>query len=139
MSFQPEWAESVLIKGTQFELRRTRCGCEEGTRVLVYTSKKVRAVTGVFEVGRVLAAPADELYPLVAGRCGVGTDDFFHYLANLKTAYAIEVVQPRLLKPFKLEGRGPMSFRYLDPSNTSDERLLRMANIDGRQRRSDDF
>jgi len=125
MSFQPEWADSVLRKGTQFELRRSRCGCQTGTKVLVYTSGKVKAITGAFTVGRVLSGSLDDLYAQVAGKCGVDASGFYGYLQGLETAYAIEVLDPRLTKPVELgyedngkRVRGPMSFQYLDVDNS---------------------
>jgi predicted transcriptional regulator len=135
MSFQPQWAASILREGTQFELRRTRCGCFPGTNVLVYTSAKVRKVTGAFVAGRVLGAPLAQLYEQVRGRCGVSEEDFYFYLDGLERGWAIEVLRPRLVTPFELRDsahervRGPMSFRYLDAANSTDARFLAAAGL----------
>lgn len=129
MSFRPEWADSVLLHGTRWELRRTRCGCQPGTPVLVYASGKVRRLVGVFEAGEVLAAHPYELYERVGGECGVDWDGFAAYLGDLEVGYAIEVCQPRLVEPVELGGRGPMSFRYLDRADPAHARLLTAAGV----------
>lgn len=130
MSFRPEWAASVLDRGTRWELRRTRCGCEPGTDVLVYESGKVRKLAGVFVVGEVLAAHRYELWDRVAGSCGVDWDGFADYLAGLEVGYAIEVCHPRRLpEPVPLGFRGPMSFRFLDRGDPAHSRLLNVAGV----------
>lgn len=129
MSFQPEWAESVLIKGTRYELRRARCGCEPGTPVLVYTSGKVRKITGVFTVGEVLSGHPQDMWADIAGECGVGWDDYQYYLNGLDTGWAIEVLRPRLIEPVALGFRGPMSFRYLNADEPDHARLLAAAGL----------
>jgi predicted transcriptional regulator len=123
MSFQPQWAKSILLDGTRYELRRTRCGCQTGTPVVVYTSQ-VKKVTGTFIAGNVLAAHPDSLWRQVGGHCGVSREDFAYYLHGCKTAYAIEVVCPRTVTPIDLGFRGPMSFQYLDSTRAEHARVL---------------
>ena len=129
MSFQPQWADSILRHGTPWELRRTRCGCAEGTPVLVYSSGKQRQVAGTFRAGRVLAGHPYDLYDQVGESCGVDLDGFFDYLYGLETGYAIEVCEPRLVDPFSLPFRAPMSFRYLDAADPEHATVLSAAGL----------
>jgi predicted transcriptional regulator len=135
MSIRPAYADAILNGTKTVELRRRRPSFPPGTPVLIYSSSPDQRVTGTFDVGRVLAAPPSSLWRRVSGRAGVPRDLFDAYFAGCETAYAIEVLRPRRLRPTELPLRPPQSYLILRRGDPRHADLLRLAAGERRKRK----
>lgn len=122
LSIRPEYANKIFDGTKTVELRRTRPRLEVGDRVLVYVSTPVKALMGMFEVGRVMDAPPSHLWSHVREHAGITRWQFDHYYTGADRAYGIFLKSPRQLPiPIKLGHLRelidgfvpPQSYRYL--------------------------
>lgn len=122
LSIRPEYANKIFDGTKTVELRRTRPRLEAGGRVLVYVSTPVKALVGMFEVGRVMEAHPSLLWSHVREHAGITRWQFDHYFIGADRAYGIFLTSPRQLPmPIELghlreliEGFvPPQSYRYL--------------------------
>jgi predicted transcriptional regulator len=132
MSFWPQVAELLVRGEIPWEFRRRRSGCEPGTRVLIYASKEIRAVTGIYTVGEVFAY--DSCEAMTARIASLGYDLNPDWLAEsfeyVPEGHAFEVLDPLPLPSLALgydadgkKVKGPQGFQYLDLGNQDHRRL----------------
>lgn len=127
MSIRPVYADAILDGRKTFELRRRRPSFARGTRVLVYSSAPHQKLQGTFEVGRVLADEPDALWNEVGDYAGIERDAFDAYFEGCARAYAIEVENPKRIKPARLSIRPPQSYLFLRSRERRHRQLLRLA------------
>ena len=132
MSFKPLYAEQILSRRKDCEIRTFFGPIESGDEVLVYESSPVKAFTGVFRVEGAVVARASEAIEFVRSSCSMFDEENWrfveeHYVGSRRRLVVIvidlESVR-RLRKPVTLEEirsivpafRPPMSY-----SRISDE------------------
>lgn len=129
ISLHRQWTEKMLTGEKTVELRRTRCGCEPGTPVVIYTSHPVKRIQARAVVKAVHAMTPDALWAVVARQCAVTRAGFFEYLGDLDTAYGIELTAIEPLNSFELGRPGPQSWRYLFADEEEGLRVLSLAGL----------
>lgn len=127
MSIRPVYAEAIFDGTKTVELRRRRPSFVDGTRVLVYSSSPHQKLQGTFEVGGILADEPHVLWEEVGERAGVDRQVFDAYFAGCAVAYAIEVKNPKRIKPTRLSIRPPQSYLFLRSRERRHRSLLRLA------------
>jgi predicted transcriptional regulator len=127
MSIRPVYADAILAGEKTVELRRRRPAFPNGTAVLIYSSAPHQEVRGAFRTGAVLAAAPDDLWALVSDQAGVTREAFDRYFAGCDTGYAIEVCEPRRLKPTRLTLRPPQSYLMLHRTDDRHTTLWHLA------------
>lgn len=127
MSIRPIYAEAIFDGIKTVELRRRRPSFVDGTRVLVYSSSPHQKLRGTFEVGGILADEPRVLWEEVGERACVDREVFDAYFAGCPVAYAIEVKNPKRIKPTRLSIRPPQSYLFLRSRERRHRSLLRLA------------
>ncbi|AFL67270.1 DNA-binding protein [Desulfurococcus amylolyticus] len=125
-SIKPVYAYRIFTGVKKFELRRfLGLYVDEGDRVILYVTGRVKAVMGEFTAGRVIKGHPEYVWKKLRslGDTGVSGEDY-SYISGSKNAMAIEVVNPLMYRqPIKLvalrrifpDFNPPMSMRILDP------------------------
>jgi len=127
MSIKPVYSRGILDGSKTVELRRRRPAFAEGTPVVLYATSPDRRVVGVFDAGPVMAAARDDLWRRVRDRAGLEREAFDAYFDGCDTAYAIEVLRPRRIRPTQLTIPAPQSYLMLRASNPSHVPYLALA------------
>jgi predicted transcriptional regulator len=127
MSIRPAYAQAILDGTKTVELRRRRPSFAPGTRVLVYSSAPHQQLQGTFEVGCIIADEPDALWEKVGDRAGIDREAFDTYFEGCSAAYAIEVENPKRIKPARLSIRPPQSYLFLRSREQRHRSLLRLA------------
>lgn len=127
MSIRPMYADAIFDGTKTVELRRRRPSFKSGARVLVYSSSPHQQLQGTFEVAGMVSASPESLWEQVGSRAGVDRPTFDAYFAGCTVAYAIEIANPRRIKPAKLGMRPPQSYLFLRSREAQHRRLLRLA------------
>lgn len=126
MSLRPRYADAILSGAKTVELRRRRPSFGPGTLVLIYSSSPDERVLGTFKAGDVLVAPPAQLWPSIQARAGVSRAEFDAYFAGCELAVAIDVKDPRRLRPSRLGIRPPQSYFFLRGTDRRHRRLLQL-------------
>ncbi|MEW6358525.1 MAG: ASCH domain-containing protein [Planctomycetota bacterium] len=125
ISIRPEYADKIFDGKKCVELRRVRPRVECGDLVLVYVTSPVKAVTGAFEVDRVIEDKPRKVWEEVKGKAGLTRRQFDMYYAGISQAFAIFVRKSwRLQTPIDLQRlrkrlpwfHPPQSYHYLAPA-----------------------
>ncbi len=136
MSIKPQYARAIFAGRKKYELRKL-AGVpvvDEGSVIVVYSTKPEQRIIGEFRAGRVILGPPERVWALVSGPgSGLGRDAYA-YIRGGKRAMAIEVVEPRLYpRPVTLEEmrriipgwQPPFSFRRIGVGDREYELVIR--------------
>ena len=127
MSIRPVYAEAILSGAKTVELRRRRPSFGEGTTVLIYATSPDKRVRGAFEVDGIIEGAPAALWETVANRAGIERAVFDAYFAGADTAFAIEIVNARRVRPSPIPMRPPQSYQFLDRKRQPHRSVLRLA------------
>jgi len=136
MSIRPQYSRAIFQGRKKYELRKL-AGVpvvEEGSVIVVYSTKPEQRIIGEFRAGRVVVGSPERVWALVSGPgSGLGRDAYA-YIRGGRRAMAIEVRDPRLYpRPVTLEEmrrvipgwQPPFSFRRLSPGDREYELVIR--------------
>jgi predicted transcriptional regulator len=126
MSVRPVYADAILDGTKTVELRRRRPSFGIGTQVLVYSSSPHQELRGTFDVAGLISDDPDSLWKQVGARAGIDRATFDAYFSDCTEAHAIEIENPRRIKPARLGIRPPQSYLFLRPRESRHRRLLRL-------------
>lgn len=121
ISIHPQYAERIYKGEKRFEFR-TRQPKQEVSRIYIYETAPVGAVTGFAEVGGVLSASPSMVWDITRHEAGITRDAYREYFKNRKlaNAYILGDVH-RYSAPINLRqlgvSRPPQSFVYLNDGN----------------------
>lgn len=134
MAIQEKWADQILCGRKTAEIRKRHPRFEAGTRVWIYVTKPVGEVRGWFVAGTPRQFDAATPSAALLRRACATEDDLSGYLKAAQIGWEIPVrTTGRLRGGVFLKGRGPMSFRYLRPeTSVEDRRLLRRLRANAR-------
>jgi predicted transcriptional regulator len=127
MSIRPVYADAILDGSKTVELRRRRPSFTRGSRVLVYSSSPSQQLKGTFDVGLIHGDEPDVLWEKIGEQAGIDRAGFDAYFEGCAMAYAIEVENPRRIKPRRLAIRPPQSYLFLRSRERRHRGLLRLA------------
>jgi len=118
MSIHPRFAEAILSGAKGIEFRKRRLAPDVST-VLIYATRPVGMIVGVFEVGGYDIDSASALWTRHRHHAGIVRKDYRDYFRGSKRAVGILVRDPRALsRPVALREldaslTAPQSFRYI--------------------------
>lgn len=118
LAIHPEYAEAILQGRKKVEFRK-RSFRRRISHVVVYSTKPVARITGVFAVRAIDEGPPQKLWAKYRQVGGISESRFFDYYSGALHGVAIRVAQAwRLSSPMKLNEVGhdlsaPQSFAYL--------------------------
>src|SRR6478735_2562968 len=98
LSIRPRFAELILNGTKTVELRRSLVKASAGDRMLLYVSSPRSSVVGYFDVQAVESGTPQKLWMLVRDKCGLSRKEFNDYYVEAKSAVAIFLSNPKLLK-----------------------------------------
>lgn len=130
LALHPKYAEAILEGRKKVEFRR-RSFRREVSHVVIYSTKPVGGITGIFSVEAVEEAAPDELWAQYSDVAGLPENTFLSYYHGAESGVAIKVGSYRALdKPVDLSALGgdvsaPQSFRYM----TQDELPLELRSL----------
>ena len=124
LSLHAEYTQAILAGDKTIELRRSACGCEPGTPVLIYTSFPVKRVQAAARVAAVHALSPAELWTLAADTAAVTRAQFDAYLSGLDVAYGLELTDVQAISDTPLGFNGPQSWRYLYADEPAHQPLI---------------
>jgi predicted transcriptional regulator len=127
MSIRPVYAEAILSGAKTVELRRRRPSFGLGTTVLIYATSPEQRIRGVFEVDGIIEDTPAAIWETIAHRAGVERATFDAYFAGARTAFAIEIVNARRVRPTPIPIRPPQSYQFLDHKRQRHRSVLRLA------------
>lgn len=117
LSIHPQYAEAILNGEKKVEFRKAGFS-KDVTHVVIYATKPIGAVVGVFETdGSVVQSPR-ELWQTFSAVGGITRGDFDAYYSGRPTGVAIKIKKAkRLPEPLPLtriqKTHPPQSFNYL--------------------------
>ncbi|MGI5819540.1 MAG: ASCH domain-containing protein [Armatimonadota bacterium] len=130
LALHPRYAEAIFNGNKKVEFRR-RSFRREVSHVVIYSTKPVAGITGVFSVEAVEKAPPAQLWARYADVAGLSESSFLSYYHGAESGVAIEVGDCRALDhPVDLSALpgdvcAPQSFRYI----TQDELPLELRSL----------
>ncbi|MCE5238997.1 ASCH domain-containing protein [bacterium] len=137
LSIHPRYADAIFQGQKKVEFRRRGFG-RDVSHVVVYSTKPVEGITGVFTVETIEYASPVHLWRRYRAVSGLSASRFFEYYAGACEGVAIKVARAaRLSKPVRLAEVGarltpPQSFRYLSQDDLARIMSLSAADQGGR-------
>lgn len=132
----PEWADMILEEKKDVEIRRIMPGrLEIGDTVLLYETRRKRAIVGIAEVDTLSDGTAEYLLRSIRpDRAGMQQEELIQYLKGAKHPGAIGLRNVHRIYRIKLEDirakwpmfAVPQSFRYVKAEMVEQLRIERM-------------
>lgn len=121
LSIKPCFSDQIYMKNKPLELRK-RLGKAFfiGTKVYIYSSSPVKAITGVAEINKIERLPVTKLKEHYLGLACISATDFDEYYKGHKEGYALWLTNiNKFVRPITLEQlrqhdfTAPQSFCYM--------------------------
>ncbi len=119
MSIKPQFAEGILAGTKLVEFRKRRLA-PDVTTVIIYSTKPVGRLVGVFDVAGYDVGSPTAIWERHKGHAGISRRGYREYYRGHATAVAINVAdarpfaRPLLLSEIDVGLQAPQSFCYLD-------------------------
>lgn len=124
ISIKPVYADMILDGRKKYEFRKCSFA-KRVDKVLIYSTKPVKEITGYFTFDEVLRGKPSEIWKLCSEYAGIIEEDFYKYFGRYKKAFAIKINKVfRMNKPINpfdaIEGfKSPRSFVYINKNDLS--------------------
>lgn len=103
ISIRPKYAEAILCGEKTVELRRRIPAISVGTRLWIYTTLPVGAITGTAVVHQIRRGTPGEIWREFRAHAGVNRSEFRNYFGHAIEAVALILVQPKRIAPVHIE------------------------------------
>ncbi len=117
LSIHPQYADAILSGEKKVEFRKAGF-TKEVTHVVIYATKPIGAIVGVFETDGTIAESPTKLWKAFSHVGGIKRKDFYEYYSGRPSGVAIRIKKAkRLPEPVPLariqKTHPPQSFNYL--------------------------
>lgn len=138
MSIMTKYSNKIFNGTKHWEFRKNlpKLDDDDNLTIVVYSSKKDKAIVGEFTAGRILKCSFDELMRITGNENDLKALEWFrNYYKDREECCAIEVINPKKYKnPIKLETivlnnssfKAPQNFIYINKNDTIDN-LINMS------------
>lgn len=99
LSVKPEFANKLIAKEKNIELRKVRPRVNEGDYIIIYASAPIMGIIGFGRIKQIIESSPSEMWESHSSKLGIDKIRYDNYFLNRNIAIGIEIDSIRTVRP----------------------------------------